>query len=115
MSFADCEMAWTSFDNAPRIFRYSAYLDKASKVHPTQKPIALYEWLLKNYAKPGDKILDTHLGSQSSRIAAYKLGFDFYGTEIDADYFSEGCARFEKSIAMPLFDAIEKPVQIKMF
>lgn len=115
LSFADCEMAWTSFDNAPRIFRYSAYLDKASKVHPTQKPIALYEWLLKNYANPGDKILDTHLGSQSSRIAAYKLGFDFYGTEIDADYFSEGCARFEKSIAMPLFDAIEKPVQIKMF
>jgi site-specific DNA-methyltransferase (adenine-specific) len=114
LSFADCEMAWTSFDFAPKMFRYSAYLDKSTKIHPTQKPIALYEWLLKNYAKPGDKILDTHLGSQSSRIAAYKLGFDFYGTEIDEQYFNEGCARFEKSIAMPLFDSINPPIQAQI-
>lgn len=104
LSFADCEMAWTSFDRAPKMFRYSAYLDKADKIHPTQKPIALYKWLLENYAKPGDKIVDTHLGSQSSRIAAYKLGFDFWGYEIDKDYFEQGDKRFQDSISMPLFD-----------
>ncbi len=75
------------------------------RIHPTQKPIKLYKWLLLNYAKPNDKILDTHLGSQSSRIAAYKLGFDFWGYELDEDYFKQGCERFEKSIAEPLFDA----------
>lgn len=115
VDFSDGELAWTSFDRNLKAISLRVQNGSLDRIHPTQKPIALYEWLLKNYAKPGDKILDTHLGSQSSRIAAYKLGFDFYGTEIDADYFSEGCARFEKSIAMPLFDAIEKPVQIKMF
>jgi site-specific DNA-methyltransferase (adenine-specific) len=88
---------------------------KYLRIHPTQKPVALYEWLLKNYAKPGDKILDPMMGSQSSRIAAYKMGFAFYGYEKDAQYFREGCARFEKSIAMPLFDAVKMPEQIKMF
>lgn len=105
LSFADCEMAWTSFSNAPKMFRYSAYLDKKSKVHPTQKPIKLYEWLLKNYANQGDKILDTHLGSGSSRIAAQKLGFDFYGCEIDQDYFNQSEKRFKDAVSMPLFDA----------
>ena len=84
-------------------------------IHATQKPIALYEWLLKNYAKPGDKILDTHLGSQSSRIAAYKMGFDFWGFELDADYFAQGNARFEKAIAMPLFDQLRQPVQLSLY
>lgn len=111
LSFSDCELAWTSFDGAQRMFRHSAYLDKKNKIHPTQKPVALYEWLLRNYAKPGDKILDTHLGSQSSRIAAYKLGFDFWGCEIDDDYIREGNARFEKEIAMPLFDAPKPALQ----
>jgi len=95
LSFADCEMAWTSFDKAPRIFRYSAYLDKQDKFHPTQKPVALYRWLLTNYAKQGDKILDTHLGSGSSRIAAHQLGFDFTGYEIDTDYFEAAEKRFK--------------------
>ncbi len=112
-SLAMAELAWTSFDKLAKI--YKLQVPKNGKIHPTQKPVKLYDWLLHNYAKPGDKILDTHLGSQSSRIAAYKLGFDFYGTEIDADYFSEGCARFEKSIAMPLFDSIEMPEQLKIF
>lgn len=94
LSFADCEMCWTSLDKAPRIYRYSAYLDKSSKNHPTQKPVALYKWLLKNYAKEGDKILDTHLGSGSSRIAAWDMGFDFYATELDADYFAAQEKRF---------------------
>ena len=89
--------------------------NKESRIHPTQKPIALYEWLIRNYAKPGDKILDTHMGSQSSRIAAYKLGFDYWGSELDSDYFRDGCARFQKEIAMPLFDAIPQPSQEKLF
>lgn len=94
MSFADCEFAWTSFNKAPRIFRYSAYLNKSEKIHPTQKPPELYKWLLKNYAKSGDKILDTHLGSGSSAIAAYDGGFDFVGCEIDKDYFNAAEKRF---------------------
>lgn len=108
LSFSDFEMAWTSFDKAERFFRYSAYLDKLSKIHPTQKPIALYQWLIKTYAKSGDKILDTHLGSQSSRIAAYKMGFDFWGSELDPDYFREGCERFEKAIDEPLLRQIQE-------
>lgn len=118
--FADCELAWTSFLSAVRMLRfmwhgfmqgidYNGKMNgnkslNENRIHPTQKPIALYKWLLQNYAKPGDKILDTHLGSQSSRIAAYKLGFDFWGYEIDQDYFKQGCERFEKAIAEPLFD-----------
>jgi len=95
LSFADCELAWTSFDCAPKMFRYSAYLDKASKFHPTQKPIKLYEWILANYAKPNDLILDTHLGSGSSRIAAHKAKLPFVGCEIDAEYFHASIKRFE--------------------
>ncbi len=79
------------------------------------KPIALYEWILKNYAKPGDKILDTHLGSGSSRIAAYKMGFDFTGYELDTEYYEAQEKRFKESIAMPLFDAVNNPAQSKMF
>ncbi len=64
------------------------------RIHPTQKPVALYKWLLKNYAKEGDRILDTHLGSGSSRIAAHDMGFDFVGYEIDKDYFDAQEKRF---------------------
>lgn len=96
LSFADCEMAWTSFNNAPKMFRYSAYLDKANKFHPTQKPVKLYKWILNKYAKEGDKILDTHLGSGSSRIAAYDLGFEFTGFELDEDYFKASDKRFKQ-------------------
>jgi site-specific DNA-methyltransferase (adenine-specific) len=92
-------MAWTSFNNAPKMFRYSAYLDKANKFHPTQKPIALYKWLLQNYAKQGDKILDTHLGSGSSRIAAYEMGFDFTAFELDKEYFEAQEKRYKAHIA----------------
>lgn len=72
--------------------------NKELRIHPTQKPIALYKWLLKNYAKPGDKILDTHLGSGSSRIAAHDMGFDFYAAELDADYFAAQEERFQRHI-----------------
>jgi site-specific DNA-methyltransferase (adenine-specific) len=94
LSFADCEFAWTSYDKAPKMFRYSAYLDKLNRQHPTQKPVALYDWIFRNYAKPGDTILDTHMGSQSSRISAYKAGLDFTGCELDPEYFEQGNERF---------------------
>jgi site-specific DNA-methyltransferase (adenine-specific) len=99
LSFADCEMAWTSFNKAPKIFRHSAYLDKANKFHPTQKPVKLYDWICLNYANPGDKILDTHMGSQSSRIAAHKAGLDFVGCEIDQEYFEDGNKRFKNYVS----------------
>lgn len=101
--FADCELAWTSFKTAVRKFKYrwngmlqEDMKNKEERIHPTQKPVQLYKWLLKNYAKEGDKILDTHLGSQSSRIAAFDMGFDFTGYELDKDYFDAGNKRFEQ-------------------
>ena len=104
--FADCELAWTSFKTAVRIFhfRWQGMLqgnmaDKEQRIHPTQKPIALYAWIYKNYAKPGDKILDTHLGSGSSRIAAYDAGLDFVGCEIDPYYFKAQEERFRTHTA----------------
>ena len=107
-SLAMAELAWTSFDKLAKIFRLCVPKD-GLKIHPTQKPVALYEWLLRNYAKPGDKILDTHLGSGSSRIAAYNLGFDFVGYEIDADYFAAQEERFKKHTAqIRLFDPVPK-------
>lgn len=103
-NFSDVEMAWTSCKMPTRLFQYGwigiDYCNKNEvKIHPTQKPTALYLWLLTNYAKPGDTILDTHLGSQSSRIAAWDLGFDFTGYELDEDYFKAGCERFNRHIA----------------
>lgn len=71
-------------------------MQERRRIHPTQKPIALYKWLLHHYAKPGDRILDTHLGSGSSRIAAYDMGFDFTGYELDKDYFDASCKRFDQ-------------------
>lgn len=103
--FADCELALTSFKTAVRkfVFRWHGMLqgnmaEKESRIHPTQKPIALYTWLLQNYAKPGDKIFDSHLGSGSSRIAAYDLGFDFWGCELDPDYHAAQEKRFQTHI-----------------
>ena len=92
-SLAMCELAWCSKQMPAKIFRYSV-LKEQGKIHPTQKPVALYEWLLMNYAKEGDRILDTHLGSGSSRIAAHKLGFEFVGCELDKDYFEAQEKRF---------------------
>ena len=99
--FADCELAWTSFKTAVRKFKYrwagmfqQDMKNKESRIHPTQKPVALYDWIFANYAKPGDKILDTHLGSQSSRIAACKAGLPFIGFELDQEYFDLGNKRF---------------------
>jgi site-specific DNA-methyltransferase (adenine-specific) len=100
VSFADGELAWTSFDKTlvKAKIKYSGFqgMDENGKIHPTQKPVALYRWLLKNYAKPNDKILDTHLGSGSSRIAADMEGFDFYACELDSDYFNASQKRFNE-------------------
>ena len=94
ITFAQFEMAWTSFKTSAK--KYDKSPNQLNRFHPTQKPIALYRWLLKNYAKPNDKILDTHLGSGSSRIAADMEGFDFYACELDKDYFDASCKRFEE-------------------
>jgi site-specific DNA-methyltransferase (adenine-specific) len=94
ISFASCEFAWTSFDTSARTFYYSPLQEKGQRIHPTQKPVALYEWLLMKYAKEGWRILDTHLGSGSSRIAAYNLGFEFVGCEIEPTYFQLQEQRF---------------------
>jgi site-specific DNA-methyltransferase (adenine-specific) len=99
-SMAMCEYAWMSFNTNAKVFEASPQGTTADpRVHPTQKPIELYAWILKNYAKPGDKILDTHLGSGSSRIAAYDAGLDFWGYEIDKDYFELQEERFAKHAA----------------
>ena len=97
-TYAEAELAWTSFDANVRIFKHDplAKGDYHGKIHPTQKPVALYAWLLKNYAKPGDRIFDPMMGSQSSRIAAYKMGFDYVGCELDKEYFDKGCERFNR-------------------
>jgi site-specific DNA-methyltransferase (adenine-specific) len=96
--FADCELAWSSFLTSVRLFEWlwSGFRKQKpeDRIHPTQKPVALYKWLLTNYAKQGDKILDTHLGSGSSRIAAYDMGFDFWGYELDTEYFEAQEKRF---------------------
>ncbi len=115
-SLADCEMAWTSFERATRIFEYARALSnfKEVRMHPTQKPTALYSYCLNNYAAEGDKILDTHLGSGSSRIAAYKLGFDFWGCEIDKDYFEAQEKRFKEAINEPLFQTQPERIQAKL-
>ena len=98
-SFADGELAWTNFNTVLRIanIKYKGFIgaDK-NRIHPTQKPVTLYSWLLKNYDKEGDKIFDPFLGSGSSRIAAYKMGFDFVGCEIDEEYFRLSEERFQK-------------------
>lgn len=107
-NFASAEYAWISkgVGKPAKIFEYGIHKHNSEidRIHPTQKPVALYKWLLSNYAKPGDKILDTHLGSGSSRIAAYQMGFDFWGTELDPDYFAAMEKRFKNHIAqMALF------------
>ena len=103
--FADCELAYCSFKTAVRkfTFRWHGMLqqnmrNKEIRIHPTQKPIALYDWIFQNYAKEGDLILDTHLGSGSSRIAANKANLDFIGFEIDEDYFNDSDKRFYQHV-----------------
>lgn len=95
LSFSDCEYAWTSFSGANKIFRYSAYLNKNEKFHPTQKPPQLYKWILDKYAKQGDKILDTHLGSGSIAIACHDYGFELTACELDTEYYEKAVQRIK--------------------
>jgi site-specific DNA-methyltransferase (adenine-specific) len=97
-TLADCEYAWTSFDRNAKIFKHVRNTSE-TRIHICQKPIKLYDWIFKNYAKPTDKILDTHLGSGSSRIAAYKAGLSFVGCELDKEYFEAQEKRFKNFIA----------------
>lgn len=96
-TMAMAEYAWTSFAQNAKVYEVAPQGKKSDpRFHPTQKPVELYAWLIRQFAQPGDKILDTHLGSGSSRIAAYQMGFDFVGCEIDSDYFAKSQARFER-------------------
>lgn len=97
-NFSQFELAWTSFDGPAQLFTLSntGGANAERKIHPTQKPVELYEWLLKKFAKPGWRIFDSHMGSQSSRIAAYNLGLDYWGCENNAQIFKDGCERFER-------------------
>ena len=97
--FADGELAWCSFNKVLRIapIRYKGFLGADNvRIHPTQKPVKLYEWLLMNYAKEGDKILDTHLGSGSIAIACHNLGFDLTACELDKDYYDAAIKRINQ-------------------
>jgi len=97
-NFSQWEMAWTSFDYPAAIFKHSntgGNPEKMDKIHPTQKPERLYRWLLSKYAKPGDRILDTHLGSGSIAVACDQLGFDLVGCELDQDYYNAACKRLK--------------------
>lgn len=105
--FADCELVWTSFKSAVRKtrFKWNGMLqadmkNKEIRIHPNHKPKALYAWILNTYAKPGDKILDTHVGSASSLIACESMGFDYVGFEIDPDYYAAAKNRMSKGIQL---------------
>lgn len=103
-NFASAEYAWTNIKKPAQIFRYSIRKTirdrqaEGGKIHPTQKPVALYRWILQKYAKPGDKILDTHSGSGSLRIACYDMNFDSWNYELDKEYFDAQEERFQYHI-----------------
>lgn len=100
-NFASGELAWTSFNRPAKCFNYPYYGNinsEDSRLHPTQKPVALYKWTLQNYAKEGDKILSTHVGSASDLIPCWELGFDCVGCEIDPDHYNDAVKRFKEHI-----------------
>ena len=96
------EYAWSSFDKTAK--EWIGMSNEEGRIHPTQKPVALYKWLLEHYAKKGDKILDTHLGSMSSVIACYDEKFDITGAELDPDYFKAGIVRVNKHTSQVRLD-----------
>jgi site-specific DNA-methyltransferase (adenine-specific) len=104
-SFASCELAWTSYDRNAATWsgKTGNEVPVADRIHPTQKPVALYRWLLANYAKPGQRILDTHLGSGSHAIACHYFGAHLTACEIDADYFAAATARIQRETAQTTF------------
>jgi site-specific DNA-methyltransferase (adenine-specific) len=105
-NFADCELAWTSFNTSVRQFRFKwqgmlqgDMKNKETRIHPTQKPVALYKWLLDKYAKENDKILDTHLGSGSIAIACHDYGFELTACELDSEYYEKAIERIKNHVA----------------
>jgi site-specific DNA-methyltransferase (adenine-specific) len=105
-SFADCELAWTNLDTAVRLFdfKWQGMLqgdmkNKETRIHPTQKPVALYKWILEKYAKENDKILDTHLGSGSIAIACHDYGFELTACELDKEYYDKAIQRIQNHVA----------------
>lgn len=117
IQFADVELAYTSFDQASKIFHYTwngmlqgDMKNKEHKIHPTQKPVALYKWLLSRYMPEGGVLLDTHVGSASSLIACREMGFKYVGFEIDPVYYKKAKERLDAAVAQGnIFDFIEKP------
>ena len=100
LTMSDGEMAWTSYPAVTRQVTVNRFaIQQDGSIHPMQKPVKLYSWVLQHYAKPGDRILDTHLGSGSSAIAAHNMGFDFVGCELDKDYYDAACKRFKEQTA----------------
>jgi site-specific DNA-methyltransferase (adenine-specific) len=97
VTFAQYELAWSSFTTSAK--KFDKHPSQQHRIHPTQKPVKLYEWLLMNYAEEGDRILDTHLGSGSSAIACHNLGFDFVGCEMDKDYYNAALKRYRQHAA----------------
>jgi len=106
VSFSMLEYAWTSFNQTSKEF--IGMSNEKGRLHPTQKPVALYKWLLKNYAKQGDLILDTHVGSASSLIACHDMGFDAVGFELDVDYYKASKQRLEDFMAQPRLEEVYK-------
>lgn len=114
--FADCELAFTSFQTAVRIFRFrwagmlqGNMREKEVRIHPTQKPVALYNWIFENYTKRGQRIIDTHVGSASSLIAAHNYGLQFVGFELDSGYYGDASRRYEMETAqINMFEFVEQ-------
>lgn len=101
VSFADVELAHASFSSVSK--KFTQHPNQLNRIHPTQKPVALYNWILKNYAKPGDKILDTHLGSGSIAIACHYARLHLTACELDEDYFAAFTERYERETAQDSF------------
>lgn len=108
LTMSDCELAYTSFDKPTRIVTINrAELAKDGTIHPTQKPVKLYEWILKNYAQPGDRIIDTHAGSGASCIACHRMRYEWLAFEIDKDYYRKATERIQAEQAqLSIFDFI---------
>jgi len=109
MSLSMAELAWISFTNSIKLkkFLWAGYkkCEQVDRIHPTQKPVQLYKWILNNYANPGDKILDTHLGSGSIAIACHDMGYSLDGYELDTDYYTAACKRLrehQRQLQLPI-------------
>lgn len=119
--FSDGELAWTSFGKPLKVFDFlwngmlqGNMKNKQERIHPTEKPFQLYQWCLKEFGNNGDKIIDTHLGSGSNRVACFKGGFDLYATEIDKEIFDAQEKRFKEAINEPLFQTQPESIQQKL-